>query len=570
MQISSGVADRNSEDEFATQLRVLLDAGAGIVQVRTGELTRATLATRKILLADGCNYYEWDVVNGVRTFDLSNFNRTDVAGDDIIDLSQALSQPISALYAAFGSTLDDDATESAGEAGEGEFDVFVYVAPHYFLEHNNPTLVHHITQAAHVLPATRTRIVLITNDAPLPSDLADLTASVRFDPPGRKELRGCLDDILGGIAEGALKRITKHEKNSICDLGAGMSQAAFEMYVSKSITSSYGLAGDGKVTSSDISAGVNEGKTEVVNSNDLLELYPTTDMSDVGGMENLKEWICKRVNCFTDKAKEFGVETPKGIVLVGLPGNGKSLAAKAIACEFKVPLIRLDFGRVFNSLVGASEERMRTALRMLETCSPCVVLADEADKGLGGVGGSGDSGTSSRVLGTFLTWMQENKSPVFVIMTANNVEALPPELLRKGRFDAIYSAGLPHEDERMEILKIHLRKRDKLGDFKKADLRRLVQASKGYVGAEIESAIKDGIVEAFSVGEELTAKHVWDALGAMVPLSKSHAETIQKMTLWAKNNATPVSKTMEPSDLDNISSIDAGKRNVRTRGKTEH
>jgi SpoVK/Ycf46/Vps4 family AAA+-type ATPase len=260
------------------------------------------------------------------------------------------------------------------------------------------------------------------------------------------------------------------------------------------------------------------------------------------------------------------------MVFVGIPGTGKSLAAKAISQVLGVPLVRLDFGRVFNSFVGRSEERMRVALKMVESMSPCVLFCDEVDKGLGGIGGSGDSGTSSRVLGSFLTWLQENKTPVFTMVTANNITGLPPELLRRGRFDAIFAAGLPNEAERMEILKIHLRKRGyDLAKFPAKDKNNVMVLSAGYVGAEIEAAVQDGLIDAFAAEEKFSLRHVGEALERMVPLSKAHNALIQEMTLWMQNNATPASKSgsQKAEGKNKVTQLSSRRTRVRVTDKTE-
>ena len=245
--------------------------------------------------------------------------------------------------------------------------------------------------------------------------------------------------------------------------------------------------------------------------------------------------------------------------------TGKSLIAKAISSELGVPLVRLDFGRVFNSLVGASEQRMRTALKMVENMSPCVLFCDEIDKGLGGIGGSGDSGTSNRVLGSFLTWLQDCKHPVFVMVTANNVTGLPPEMLRRGRFDAIFSTSMPTAAERREVLRIHLKLRDRsIKDFPEDEVQEVVSLSEGYVPAEIESAVKDALVDAFSSDEEMDMGHVKKALQSMVPLSKAFAAKIQEMNEWAKANATPAGR--DTSTESSARLVNA--RRVSTRKRT--
>jgi len=205
-----------------------------------------------------------------------------------------------------------------------------------------------------------------------------------------------------------------------------------------------------------------EEKKQIVRKSGLLEYYPAQDkMIDVGGMELLKDWLEKRTDAFTDKAKKFGIPSPKGILLLGVQGCGKSLLAKAVAAEWNLPMLKLDVGRIFGSLVGQSEENIRRAIKVAESVAPCVLWADELEKGFAGVGGSGvsDGGTTARVFATFLTWMQEKTKPVFLIATANDVSALPPEMLRKGRFDEIFFVDLPDAGEREQIFSSHVKKR---------------------------------------------------------------------------------------------------------------
>jgi SpoVK/Ycf46/Vps4 family AAA+-type ATPase len=262
-------------------------------------------------------------------------------------------------------------------------------------------------------------------------------------------------------------------------------------------------------------------------------------MDQVGGLDNLKEWVVKRRACFSTEAKEFGIEAPKGAGLFGPPGTGKSLSAKAIASSLGLPLIKFDVGRVFQSLVGQSEERVRASLKMLDSLAPCVVLLDEIDKAFQTNSG-GDSGVSQRVLGAILTHMQESSSPIFWVFSANRVDRLPPELLRRGRLDEIFAVTVPDEDERLEILKIHLNKRkQKADDIPELDAA--VAASEGYVPAEIEQAVKDALIEAFTNGGAITGPLIAEQLANMKPLSEAFAEDFNAMQQWAENNARPAS-----------------------------
>lgn len=547
MDIASLHAQRHSEKDFARKFSTYVDSGAGIIHVRTNEILRAAVAIRKQVIVDNGTVREWDVVNGFRTYTKDNVGEHINSGDNNVDIGAAFSLPLEALRTPTGNGVS----------------YYVFVNPHVYME-NNPTLTQLLLTYSHALPSSNVVVVLLTPDIPLPTEAESNILSIHFEPPGLGELKESIGEIIAGVKDDFEDGVDLSETDieRICHVGAGMSKNHFETYAALSIVEA---ARDGKdtVTMDDIVAGVSIGKTDIVNSNDILELYPSTDIKNVGGLENLKEWVAKRRDCYSDEAKEFGIEAPKGMVLVGPPGTGKSLSAKAISSELGVPLVRLDFGRVFNSLVGASEQRMRTALKMVESMSPCVLFCDEIDKGLGGIGGSGDSGTSNRVLGSFLTWLQDCKHPVFVMVTANNVTGLPPEMLRRGRFDAIFSTSLPTPTERREVLRIHLNLRNRdINDFPKDEVEEIITLSDKYVPAEIESAVKDGLVDAFSEGEELAMDHIKRALKAMVPLSKAFERQIADMNEWAKANATPAGKPTTVAATGNASRV-----SVRRRGK---
>jgi len=255
----------------------------------------------------------------------------------------------------------------------------------------------------------------------------------------------------------------------------------------------------------------------------------------VGGLNELQNWLRQRGRAFSEDARLFGLPNPKGLLLVGVPGCGKSLSAKAVAAEWQMPLLRFDLGKVFQGLVGESEENMRRALKMAEGIAPCILWMDEIEKGLSGMSGQSDGGTSARVFGTLLTWMEENRKPVFTIATANNVDALPPELLRKGRFDEIFFIDLPTPRERAHILGIHIARhyRDP-ADF---DLADLVARTEGFAGAELEQVVVSGLYEAFAEGPgaELRNHHLVRAIVMTRPLSQSMGPQIAQMRERAKD-----------------------------------
>lgn len=823
MDINSAHAKRHSEQEFSKEFSTYIDSGVGIIHVRTHEIIRAAIAIRRQIIVDGGAVQEWDIVNGFRTYTKDNIQDVLVSGDGNIDIGGAFGSPMENVKTDTGSTIT----------------CYIYVNPHVFME-NNPTLTQLMLTYSHVLPSTNTVVVILTPDMPLPIEDTANILSLTFEPPGLGELKESLQGIIAGVqgdfAEGI--DLDEQEIERVCYVGAGMTKNHFEMYAALAVVEA-GRDGLDTVGPEELIKGVSVGKTDVVNSNDILELYPSTNIKNVGGLENLKSWVAKRRGCYSDDAREFGIEAPKGIVLVGPPGclrgdaevtyrrgarnsgrsirldelyekfnglpsssrgwdttmptylhsldpegvmfynrvvsviragkkpvvklslvsgeslvltgthpvgipggryvpaedltpgtqvllrgsmkpqatggkkldarpprrienvkyhpygsyhedgeyyaykriayarlvveahmnemevgeyvhalkhnermsssfeflppemevhhvdedtmndeignlmvlekaeharehsklenftveyvrigevaavedagsvmtydvqmdmpannfvangilvhnTGKSLIAKAISSELGVPLVRLDFGRVFNSLVGASEQRMRTALKMVESMAPVCLFCDEIDKGLGGIGGSGDSGTSNRVLGSFLTWLQDCQHPVFVMVTANNVTGLPPEMLRRGRFDAIFATSMPTAAERRAVLDIHLRIRNRsIKEYDAGEVEEVIKLTEGYVPAEIESAVKDALVDAFSEDTEMDMRHIKAAIKSMVPLSKAFARQIEEMNEWARNNATPAG--LASKAIPSVSISNSRRVSTRTR-----
>jgi SpoVK/Ycf46/Vps4 family AAA+-type ATPase len=279
-------------------------------------------------------------------------------------------------------------------------------------------------------------------------------------------------------------------------------------------------------------------------------------MADVGGLDELKLWLDRRGQAFSTGARRFGLDAPKGVLLLGIQGCGKSLTAKAIAATWQFPLLRFDMGKVFGGIVGQSEGNIRTALQVAQALAPCVLWIDEIEKGMAGMGSSGqtDGGTTARVVGTLLTWMQEKREPVFVVATANRIDMLPPELLRKGRFDEIFFVDLPTREIRKEILGIHLRKKDRNPDD--FDLDALATASVGFSGAELEEAVREGLYEAFAHARGLTTEDIASALVKTFPLSQTMREEIDDLRKWAQVRARLASSVVPeglPDDKKSVS-----------------
>jgi SpoVK/Ycf46/Vps4 family AAA+-type ATPase len=307
------------------------------------------------------------------------------------------------------------------------------------------------------------------------------------------------------------------------------------------------MVNDGVLNATDVST-IAEEKKQIIHRNGLLEFsMPKLKMEDIGGLENLKKWLEKRAQSWSEQARKYNIPAPRGVLITGLPGCGKSLTAKTVSTSWNVPLLRLDMGAVFSGLVGSSERNMRTVIQTAESMAPCVLWIDEIEKAFSGVGSSGDSGTATRLFGTFLTWMQEKEKFVFVVATANNIDFLPPELMRKGRFDEIFFVDLPTRAERKIIIDIHLKKRlthpDVIGKLKLDDsfIDPLVERTEGFTGAEIEQVVISGLFEAFSENRAITIDDFITAIENTVPLVVTQSEKIRAIREWA--NVRAVSAT---------------------------
>jgi SpoVK/Ycf46/Vps4 family AAA+-type ATPase len=390
--------------------------------------------------------------------------------------------------------------------------------------------------ATHLKNSYKT-VVLTAPTLQLPQELEKDVTVLDFDLPTSEELRSLLDRTVTEVNENTRMslEIDSEAREMIIRAALGLTLTEAENVFAKT------LVMDGKLDVEDIPIILSE-KEQIIRKSGLLEFFRADErMSHVGGLEVLKDWLRKRTMAFTEGAQRFGLPAPKGILMIGVQGCGKSLCAKAAAALWQMPLLRLDMGRMFSSLVGSSEENMRKAIRVAESVAPALLWIDEIEKGFAGSQSStfSDAGTTSRVFGGFMTWLQEKTSPVFVVATANDISQLPPELLRKGRFDEIFFVDLPAPRERAEIAGIHLAKRQR--DPAAFDLAPLAEATDGFSGAEIEQAIVSALFDAFAGGEELTTAHVLKACRESIPLSRTMREAIDTLRSWADGRARPAS-----------------------------
>jgi SpoVK/Ycf46/Vps4 family AAA+-type ATPase len=417
---------------------------------------------------------------------------------------------------------------------------------HYFLTSVDHALISRL-RAFSIAVASREISgcsVVLSQPVPLlPAELEKETQVMEMPLPGTDDLKKIMRQAKQRYK---LDDRDYQETPALLDSALGLSTSEAQLAFSKAACEFK------RLTESEISFIVSE-KEQVIRKNGHLEYFhPKSSLDDIGGLDNLKSWLHRRRQAFTKDARDFGLETPRGVLLLGLPGTGKSLAAKAVANAWQLPLLRLDMGKIYGGIVGQSEANIRSALQTAEALAPSILWVDEIEKGLSGMQSSGasDGGTTSRVLGTFLTWMQEKEKPVFVVATANHIAQLPPELLRKGRVDEIFFVDLPVQSDRQEILSIHLKRRHRLDDFSDSDIEELAKASPGFTGAELEEAVKEAMFLAFDEGHQLAKGDVLQAISATAPLSQTMQEMISNTREWAKGRAVAAS-TAEPESLEN-------------------
>jgi hypothetical protein len=369
----------------------------------------------------------------------------------------------------------------------------------------------------------------------LPPELHDVVTFCSFPLPTQKQLEQSFAKLIKKYIK-ELKNFPadKEERRSLVRRAAsaamGLSSLAAENALALSLSMTGGV---------DIPI-IQRQKEQDIKKSDVLEYIPTTESLDsLGGFGALKNWLGRRKAAFTEEAQEFGLSWPKGILLAGVPGSGKSLCAKVIASYLELPLLRLDMGRVYSSYVGSSEQRIRTALHIAEAVSPAIIWVDELERGLAGAGSSNDSGVTSRVIATLLTWRQETKYPVFLVGTINNPFQLPQMVYRKDRFDEIWAVDVPDQQERLEILKIHLIKRRR--NPENFDLNTLVLRSNLFTGAEIESCIEDALFTAFAENTDLTTELIIQSINNTKPQTGSDDEEINALRSWMATKARRVS-----------------------------
>jgi hypothetical protein len=411
--------------------------------------------------------------------------------------------------------------------------LFVFKDLHPFLGKGHHAVVRRLREIALHLKNSLKTIVLLAGTVEIPPELEKEVTVLPFPLPGPADLAALLERIAAEVRTrpNLALELTPEAVDRLAQAALGLTLTEAENVFARILVKHARLAADvvGEVLAE---------KKQIIRKSGLLEYHATEEsFAGVGGLAALKDWVRKRGAALTPAARAFGLPPPRGMLLLGVQGCGKSLSAKAVSNLWQVPLLRFDMGRMFGSFVGTSEDNVRRAIAVAESVAPAVLWVDEIDKSLAGSQGSAvsDGGTTARVFGTFLTWLSEKTAPVFVVATANDISQLPPELLRKGRFDEIFFVDLPDAGERRDIFAIHLTRRGRAPE--QFDLAPLVAASEGFSGAEIEEAVVSALFEAFAAGEELATCHLRYCLEQTVPLARTMAEQISRLRDWAAGRA---------------------------------
>ncbi|MHB8417906.1 MAG: AAA family ATPase [Myxococcales bacterium] len=490
--------------KFMQELDTLVRARYPLIHVVSPEEQRLDALLAELAQSHGKALWTWSVTRGLRS-------GSPHGGHSTVDV-EATREPVDALAAV--AKVADPA-------------LVVLKDFHPYLQ--DPKVVRALRELGQDLKGRYTTAVLLSPVLSVPVELEKEMAVLDVPLPTFRDLAQLLKEIVEVLRRDGRVTVDLHrdQAEQLIKAAMGLTLNEAENAFAKAVAAHQRLGAE------DIGLMLEE-KRQVIRKSGLLEYYPVDrSLGEVGGLDLLKGWLGQRGRAFSEAARRFGLPEPKGLLLLGVQGCGKTLTAKAIASQWSLPLLKLDMGRIFSGLIGSSEENLRRAIRVAEGAAPAVLWIDEIEKGLSGAdSGTSDGGVASRVFGALLTWLQEKSSPVFVVATANRIQALPPELLRKGRFDEIFFIDLPSAPERREIFEIHLRRRRR--DPAAFDLAALAALTDGFSGAEIEQAVVSALYEAFAAGGDIDQEQLARAAKDTVPLSTTMREQVAELRQWAK------------------------------------
>lgn len=493
---------------FREEFKLLLRARYPLIYIPTYEEERVETAIREEAINQGNRpVYTWDFVDGYQ----GNPNDT-----------------------GFGKRNPLQALEFVEKLPASAPAVLILRDYHRFLD--DVAIARKLRNLARLLKSQPKNLVLLSPRIAIPDDLTEVLTVIEFPLPAAPEIKTQVERLLQTTGNNSLSAKIVDDLVRSCQ---GLSMERIRRVLARAIAS------HGELLPEDVEL-VLEEKRQTIRQTQILDFYPATEqISDIGGLDNLKDWLIRRGGSFTERARQYGLPHPRGLMLLGIQGTGKSLTAKAIAHHWHLPLLRLDVGRLFGGLVGESESRTRQMIQVAEALAPCVLWIDEIDKGFSGLGAKGDAGTASRVFGTFITWLAEKTSPVFVVATANDIQGLPPEMLRKGRFDEIFFVGLPNQDERKAIFNVHL-SRLRPHNLKGYDVDRLAYETPDFSGAEIEQTLIEAMHIGFSQNRDFTTDDILEAASQIIPLARTAVEQIQHLQEWAASGRARLASKYNP------------------------
>jgi ATP-dependent 26S proteasome regulatory subunit len=482
--------------KFNNELALFLKARYPIIYINTIEEDRVEYVIRKSIKTNlNRSIYSWDFVDGYT----NNPNNEGFAKRNplqALELIERLNAETPALF-----LLKD-------------FNRFL----------NDLSISRKLRNVSRILKLQPKTIIIIGSDLTIPTELQDLITVLEFQLPLEEEISQELNRLVNSLNI----KIDSQLFENLTRACQGLSLERIRRVLSK-IIATYKTIDDNSI------AVLLSEKKQIISQTEILEYWSVNEkINNLGGLDNLKDWLKKRKTAFSIQASNYGLPTPRGLLLVGIQGTGKSLTAKAIANDWQLPLLKLDVGKLFGGIVGESESRLRQMINVAETISPCILWIDEIDKAFTNTESRGDSGTSNRVLATFISWLSDKTRPVFVIATANNIDLLPLEIIRKGRFDEIFFLDLPKQEEREEIFKIHIEE-FRPNTFKSFDYSKLAQASESCSGAEIRQSIIEGMYQAFYEKREFTTDDICLALKELIPLANLESDQMIKLQNWASS-----------------------------------
>ena len=482
--------------KFNDELTLLLKARYPVIFINTIEEDRVEYVIRKhIKTSLNRSIYSWDFVDGYT----NNPNNEGFAKRN----------PLQALELIERLTSETPA-------------VFLLKDFNRFL--TDISISRKLKNISRILKLQPKTIIIIGSEFNIPKDLQDLITVLQFQLPLESEINQELTRLIDSLNINVNLELFE----SLTQACQGLSLERIRRVLSKII------ATHKTIDEKSIAVLLSE-KKQIISQTEILEYWSANEkITNIGGVENLKQWLKKRKTSFGIQASNYGLPTPRGLLLVGIQGTGKSLTAKAIATEWQLPLLKLDVGKLFGGIVGESESRLRQTIEVAETLSPCILWIDEIDKAFSNNESKGDSGTSNRVLATFISWLSEKTKPVFVVATANNVDLLPLEIIRKGRFDEIFFLDLPQQEEREQIFKIHLQE-FRPNSWKSFDYEKLAKLSETFSGAEIRQSIIEGMYHAFYEQREFTTDDICLALTELIPLAQLETSQTLKLQSWASS-----------------------------------